>query len=106
MTQWWPGGGGPAVLGVKINEPLQPEILSAPLLIFLSLLQILQLFGWGMFINDVPHFLAMHFWPTYLLVPAAEIRDHETGLISGPFFWFQSRQLFLEPHETEANSIL
>ena len=41
----------------------------------------------------------------YILVPAAEIRDHETGLVSGPFSWFQSRQLFLETHETEANSI-
>ena len=40
---------------------------------------------------------------TYVLVPAAEIRDHETGLVSGPFSWFQSRQLFLETHETEAN---
>ena len=40
----------------------------------------------------------------YVLVPAAEIRDHETGLVSGPFFWFQSRQLFPETHETEANS--
>ncbi len=38
-------------------------------------------------------------------MPAAEIRDHETGLVSGPFSWFQSRQLFLETHETEANSI-
>ena len=42
---------------------------------------------------------------TYTLVPAAEIRDHETGLVSGPFSWFQSRQLFLETHETEANSV-
>ena len=41
----------------------------------------------------------------YILVPAAEIRDHETGLVSGPFSWFQSRQLFLETHEIEANSI-
>ena len=41
----------------------------------------------------------------YTLVPAAEIRDHETGLVSGPFSWFQSRQLFLETHETEANTI-
>ena len=32
---------------------------------------------------------------------AAEIRDHETGLVSGPFSWFQSRQLFHETHETE-----
>ena len=40
-----------------------------------------------------------------VVVPAAEIRDHETGLVSGPFSWFQSRQLFLETHETEANSI-
>ena len=39
------------------------------------------------------------------LVLAAEIRDHETGLVSGPFSWFKSRQLFLETHETEANSI-
>ena len=41
----------------------------------------------------------------WILVPAAEIRDHETGLVSGPFSWFQSRQLFLETHETEANSV-
>ena len=41
----------------------------------------------------------------YILVPAAEIRDHETGLVSGHFSWFQSRQFFLETHETEANSI-
>ena len=38
-------------------------------------------------------------------MPAAEIRDHETGLVSGPFSWFQSRQLFLETHETATNSI-
>ena len=37
-------------------------------------------------------------------MPAAEIRDHETGLVSGPFSWFQSRQLFLETHETEEGS--
>ena len=35
---------------------------------------------------------------------SAEIRDHETGLVSGPFSWFQSRQIFHETHETEANS--
>ena len=40
----------------------------------------------------------------HALVPAAEIRDHETGLVSGPFFWFQSRQLFLETHETNSIS--
>ena len=40
-----------------------------------------------------------------VLVPAAEIRDHETGLVLGPFSWFQSRQSFLETHETKANSI-
>ena len=40
------------------------------------------------------------------LVPAAEIRDHETGLVSGPFSWFQSRQKFHETHETKANPIL
>ena len=40
------------------------------------------------------------------VVPAAEIRDHETGLVSGPFSWFQSRQKFHETHETEANRIL
>ena len=39
------------------------------------------------------------------VVPAAEIQDHETGLVSGPFSWFQSRQLFLETHETDSNSI-
>ena len=38
-------------------------------------------------------------------MPADEIRDHETGLVSGPFSWFQSRQLFHETHEAEANSI-
>ena len=42
---------------------------------------------------------------TYLLVPAAEIRDYETGLVSEPFSWFQSRQIFRETHETEANPI-
>jgi hypothetical protein len=41
----------------------------------------------------------------YILVAAAEIRDHETGLVSGPFSCFQSRQIFLETHETEANPI-
>ena len=40
------------------------------------------------------------------LVPAAEIRDRETGLVSGPFSWFQSRQIFHETHETEANPII
>ena len=40
-----------------------------------------------------------------LLVAAAQIRDHETGLVSGPFSWFQSRQIFHETHETEANPI-
>ena len=39
----------------------------------------------------------------WALVAAAEIRDHETGLVSGPFSWFQSRQIFHETHETEAN---
>ena len=29
----------------------------------------------------------------------------ETGLISGPFSWFQSLPIFIETHETEANSI-
>ena len=33
-------------------------------------------------------------------MPAVEIRDCETGLVLGPFSWFQSRQLFLETHET------
>ena len=28
------------------------------------------------------------------LVPAAEIRDRKTGLVSRPFSWFQSRQIF------------
>ena len=42
----------------------------------------------------------------YPLVAAAEIRDHETSLVSGPFSWFQSRQKFHETHETEANSLL
>ena len=41
----------------------------------------------------------------YTVVPAAEIRDHETGLVSASFPWFQSRQLILETHETEANTI-
>ena len=39
------------------------------------------------------------------LVQAAEIRDHETGLVSVLFFWFHYRQLFLETYETEANAI-
>ena len=38
-------------------------------------------------------------------MPAAEIRDHETGLVSGSFSWFQSRQIFHETHETKANPI-
>ena len=42
---------------------------------------------------------------TRYLVPAAEIRDHETGLVSGPFSRFQSRQLFLKTHKTATNSI-
>ena len=29
-------------------------------------------------------------------MPTAEIRDHETGLVSGPFSWFQSRQILLQ----------
>ena len=41
----------------------------------------------------------------YLVVAAAEFRDHETGLVSRPFSWFQSRQIFLETHETETNPI-
>ena len=36
---------------------------------------------------------------------AVEIRDGETGLISGGFEWFQSPQIFHEIHETEANPI-
>ena len=36
---------------------------------------------------------------------AAEIRDRKTGLISGGSEWFQSRQIFHEIHETEANPI-
>ena len=43
---------------------------------------------------------------TYLVVPAAEIRDRETGLVSGQFLWFQSRQIFCETHETEVNPIV
>ena len=39
----------------------------------------------------------------YLVVPAAEIRDRETGLVSGPFLWFQFRQIFHETPETKAN---
>ena len=35
------------------------------------------------------------------LVAAAEIRDRETGLVSGLFSWFQSRQIFHETHEIE-----
>ena len=50
--------------------------------------------------------MTFNIYNNYVLVPAAEIRDHETGLVSGPFPWFQSRQLFLETHETEANSIM
>jgi hypothetical protein len=37
----------------------------------------------------------------YALVPAAEIRDHETGLVSEKFLWFESRQIFCEIHETK-----
>ena len=33
-----------------------------------------------------------------ILVPAAEIQD---WFVSGPFSWFQSRQIFHETHETE-----
>ena len=50
--------------------------------------------------------IVLQFSHTYLLVPAAEIRDRETGLVSGPFSWFQSRQIFHETHETEANPII
>ena len=46
-----------------------------------------------------------HFIRGYLVVAAVEIRDHETGLVSGPFSWFQSYQIFLETHETETNPI-
>ena len=42
---------------------------------------------------------------TSVLVAAAKIRDHETGLVSGPFWWFQSHQIFYETHETEAKPI-
>ena len=42
----------------------------------------------------------------YYSLFAAEIRDHETGLVSGPFLWFQSRQIFRETHETEAKPFL
>ena len=38
-------------------------------------------------------------------MPAAEIRDHETDLVSGPFSWFQSRLIFHETHETKANPL-
>jgi hypothetical protein len=41
-----------------------------------------------------------------VVVDAAEIRDHETDLVSGPFSWFQSRQIFRETHETEAKPFL
>ena len=41
----------------------------------------------------------------WIVVAAAEIRDRETGLVSRPFLWFQSRQIFHETHETEANPI-
>ena len=41
----------------------------------------------------------------YYIVAVAEIQDHETGLVSEPFSWFQSRQIFCETHETEANPI-
>ena len=39
-------------------------------------------------------------YTVFSLVDAAEIRDRETGLVSGPFSWFQSRQIFRETHET------
>ena len=41
-----------------------------------------------------------------MVVDAAEIRDHETDLVSWPFLWFQSRQIFRETHETEAKPFL
>ena len=55
--------------------------------------------------TDISAFLARTATYQYLVVPAAEIRDHETGLVSGLFSWFQSRQLFLETHETKTNSV-
>ena len=58
-----------------------------------------------MYVQCTGMYAGMYIVHTCILVPAAEIRDHETGLVSGPFSWFQSRQLFLETHETEANSI-
>ena len=36
------------------------------------------------------------------IVAAAEVRDNETGLISGQFSWSQSCQTFHEAHETKA----
>ena len=39
-------------------------------------------------------------------MPAVEIRDRETGLVSEPFSWFQSGQIFHETHEIKANPIL
>ena len=36
-----------------------------------------------------------------MLVAAAEMRDHETGLVSEIFSWFQSRQIYHETHETK-----
>ena len=42
----------------------------------------------------------------YYIVAVAEIRDHKTGfVVSRPFAWFQSLPIFLDTHETEANSI-
>ena len=44
-------------------------------------------------------------YTSYIVVPAADIRDLETSLVSDPFSWFQSRQIFHETHETDKHYI-
>ena len=52
--------------------------------------------------NEMQHIVeVLNTLATAFKLPAAEIRDHETGLVSVPFLWFQSRQIFHETHETE-----
>ena len=48
------------------------------------------------------HMLGSVYTSRYTIVAAAKIQDHETGLISGSFSWFQSRQIIRDSHETES----
>jgi hypothetical protein len=61
-------------------------------------------FGWDLFLYCLNTKLKIKN-NKYPVVPAAEIWDQDTGLVSGPFSWFQSRQTFHETHQTEANPI-